>query len=66
MLIFLPLKNLPDFYFCKCFTAIDPCNRDNGGCSHRCENVAGRSVCSCPPGHRLARDGKTCTGKNNF
>merc|ERR1739838_58191 len=35
--------------------------RDNGGCSHVCENTRGSYICSCPDGFVLSReDRRTC------
>ncbi|GFU59738.1 multiple epidermal growth factor-like domains protein 6 [Trichonephila clavipes] len=40
--------------------AVDSCSRNNGGCSQRCDMIAGRAICSCLPGYQLSRDSKTC------
>lgn len=39
---------------------IDECQKQNGGCSHRCSNTEGSFKCSCPPGYKLDSDQKTC------
>ncbi|XP_059108788.1 low-density lipoprotein receptor-related protein 1B-like [Peromyscus eremicus] len=39
----------------------DECSLNNGGCSNHCSVVPGRGiVCSCPEGHQLKKDNRTC------
>ena len=61
-------------YFCDCrpgfevaayqptFCAdVDECHRNNGGCSHNCNNTEGGFQCLCPKGYELKpEDDKTC------
>jgi len=43
---------------------INECTVSNGGCSHKCVNIAGGYKCECPdPELNLALDNKTCHGK---
>ncbi|VDN98375.1 unnamed protein product, partial [Rodentolepis nana] len=39
---------------------INECERNNGGCQHRCINVEGSYSCDCNPGWQLGNDGRTC------
>ena len=39
---------------------MNECTRENGGCSHVCENMDGGHVCLCPKGWVLGPDGRTC------
>ncbi|KAH8375193.1 hypothetical protein KR200_001228 [Drosophila serrata] len=39
---------------------IDECQVNNGGCSHRCENIEGSFKCSCPPGYKLDVKQRSC------
>lgn len=38
----------------------NPCNYNNGQCSHICTDVGGAARCVCPPGLNLDVDGRTC------
>lgn len=39
----------------------DECSLNNGGCSNHCSVVPGKGiVCSCPEGHQLKKDNRTC------
>lgn len=46
-----------------CFTDIDECEINNGGCEHICKNQLGSFSCSCPTGLQLSSNGKTCVGE---
>lgn len=46
-----------------CFTDVDECLTDNGGCDHFCHNYYGGHECSCRPGYTLQDDGRECVGK---
>ena len=46
-----------------CCEDIDECARQPGPCSHRCHNLPGRYLCTCPPGHALLADRKSCAGQ---
>jgi hypothetical protein len=39
---------------------LNECTRENGGCSHICENMDGGHMCLCPKGWALGPDGRTC------
>ena len=41
---------------------IDECSQTPGPCSYRCHNLPGGYLCSCPPGHALLADRKSCAG----
>ncbi|CAH3029259.1 unnamed protein product [Porites evermanni] len=41
---------------------IDPCLEKNGDCSHLCNLVKGKRICSCPSDYKLKYDGRTCQG----
>lgn len=45
------------------FLDINECERNNGGCQHRCINVEGSFTCDCNPGWQLGNDGRTCYSK---
>lgn len=46
------------------FADVNECTKQNGGCSHKCTNMEGSYVCSCPdPELNLAPDLRTCVGK---
>ena len=43
------------------FSAVTPCSKDNGNCSHLCLLSSGKKfTCSCPNGLYLQVDGRTC------
>ena len=43
---------------------VNECEKQNGGCSHKCTNSEGSYTCSCPdPELNLAPDHRTCIGK---
>ena len=42
---------------------VDECLNNNGGCSHKCVNMAGTYRCECPPGSILHSNGHDCTGE---
>ena len=44
-------------FFCLGF---NPCNKDNGGCSHLCLIVPNGFNCTCPNDGLLLNDGKSC------
>ncbi|KAL9980816.1 hypothetical protein ACROYT_G009454 [Oculina patagonica] len=44
---------------------IDPCLKNNGGCSHNCSLVKGKRICSCPAGYKLIYDERTCKDENS-
>ncbi len=64
----MPWLNLSGFVHgiaepdCPFSSDLDPCNRGNGGCDHRCVNYGGRPVCQCNPGYRLLGDRRMCEG----
>jgi len=41
---------------------IDECSVLPGPCSYRCHNLPGGYLCTCPPGHTLLADRKSCAG----
>ncbi|XP_066995194.2 uncharacterized protein [Anabrus simplex] len=43
---------------------INECEYSNGGCESGCRNTLGSYHCFCPPGLRLADDGKSCEDIN--
>ncbi|XP_066270856.1 von Willebrand factor D and EGF domain-containing protein-like [Branchiostoma lanceolatum] len=43
-----------------CEEDIDECILTNHGCEHQCLNTPGSYGCSCPAGHVLSADGKSC------
>ena len=43
------------------FPDIDECRRNNGGCQSVCSNLPGSYVCSCEPGFKLRRNGRSCS-----
>jgi len=45
---------------------IDLCNKDNGGCDHKCLNYGGLIVCQCHEGYRLLGDQRSCEGNDEF
>ena len=45
-----------------CFSDIDECAVDNGGCEHTCINKPGSHECKCKEGYLLGDDGLTCAG----
>lgn len=46
----------------NCFTDINECQNNNGGCSQTCENTDGSYLCSCSQGYQLTDNGYTCDG----
>ncbi|XP_078474167.1 growth arrest-specific protein 6-like [Lampetra planeri] len=45
----------------NCTQDVDECSdRQNGGCSHKCINVAGSYACQCEQGYMMAMDQHTC------
>ena len=49
--------------FFLCFLAdIDPCLKNNGGCSHNCSLEKGKLTCTCPVGYKLTYDLRRCKG----
>ena len=42
------------------------CKIDNGGCSYLCLLTPNGSVCACPDGSPLSKDGKRCLAGKNF
>ena len=43
---------------------VNECEKQNGGCSHKCINSEGSYTCSCPdPELNLSPDRRTCIGK---
>ena len=40
----------------------NPCDHNNGSCSHLCINDRQHGVCRCPSGLKLNEDGKHCKG----
>ena len=45
----------------------NPCDSDNGGCSHLCLLSAtslGHSSCACPTGYKIDRSKKNCLRKS--
>lgn len=55
-IIFMTLMN-------ESSTELDPCLKQNGGCSHRCTSVGDSVSCECNEGFSLDSDGKTCKSK---
>ena len=47
---------------CFCFTDIDECQLNNGGCMQNCMNTNGSFMCSCNDGYILDTDAKSCLG----
>ena len=43
---------------------INECQLNDHGCSDTCENSVGSFSCTCPEGHILMHDMKTCEGIN--
>ena len=46
-----------------CFSDIDECAAENGGCDQLCVNTDGSHDCKCNAGYTLAANKKTCNGK---
>lgn len=40
------------------------CSINNGGCTHKCVQLALRHICRCKTGHRIARNGRDCIDIN--
>ena len=49
--------------FVCCNSDINECSAVQRVCSHFCENLFGSFLCSCPTGHALSSDNKTCEGE---
>ena len=49
--------------FLLMYVDVDECLNNNGGCSHKCVNMAGTHRCECPAGSTLHSNGRDCTGK---
>lgn len=49
-----------NFHNNEIFLQKDPCQIENGGCTHYCENLLGIPKCSCPPKYVLEPNGRTC------
>lgn len=45
-----------------CFSDINECEKNNGGCSDNCTNTFGSFFCTCPEGFKLKLDDRTCEG----
>ena len=45
---------------------INECSKDNGGCSHVCNNTDGSFCCSCRNGYELHSNGKSCIGRLSY
>ena len=43
-----------------CFSDIDECDKDNGGCQHICTNTLGSFHCSCRNGFTIQENGYDC------
>jgi len=41
-------------------TDVNECLNNNGGCSHKCVNMAGTYHCECPVGYTLHSNGQDC------
>lgn len=46
-----------------CDSDINECSAVQRVCSHFCENLLGSFLCSCPVGHALSSDNRTCEGE---
>lgn len=46
----------------QCFSDVDECLINNGGCTQKCFNLPGTVRCECNKGYNLLEDGKTCEG----
>lgn len=46
-------------------TSQNPCDQNNGGCEHFCQNVNGQSFCECGNNYHLGNDGQTCEHNND-
>ncbi|XP_070570750.1 growth arrest-specific protein 6-like [Ptychodera flava] len=56
----------PNFTGRKCEAVITPsgCDRYNGGCSYTCVTSGDHFHCTCPTGHQLASNGRSCVDVN--
>ena len=45
-----------------CFSDINECDSENGGCDHSCNNEIGSFHCDCNIGYMLEDDGLGCKG----
>ena len=52
-----------EYQFVHIIIDVDECLNNNGGCSHKCVNMAGTYRCECPPGSTLHSNGRDCTGE---
>uniref|UniRef100_UPI003590046C uncharacterized protein n=1 Tax=Myxine glutinosa TaxID=7769 RepID=UPI003590046C len=55
-----PIKGINTYHMYNCFTDVDECLENNGGCEQLCSNVAGSFRCSCHHGYLLSPDGQSC------
>jgi len=46
-----------------CFSDIDECETENGGCEQTCTNNDGSFDCSCDAGYTLNGNGFDCDGE---
>lgn len=46
-----------------CFSDVDECSSNNGGCEHVCQNQLGSFQCDCEFGYKLDEDRRSCSGK---
>ena len=53
-----------DYLINWCFSDIDECQTNNGGCNQTCTNTIGSFECSCGTGYTLAPDDLDCDGKD--
>jgi len=44
----------------------DPCETNNGGCTHNCLAIGFEAQCSCFDGYELGADNRTCTGERQL
>lgn len=44
----------------SCYSGVNVCAHDNGGCSHLCLRSPGGYTCACPTGILMRPDGRTC------